>query len=98
MISEMLEEAGYTKVYNLTGGMAAWCEQLTPVKIADLKDGGKLCQFIRLGKGWLSYLIESNGEAAVIDISRNIEACERFVSEYELKMPPEMGTDVATDD
>jgi len=49
MISQMLEDAGYTKIYNLIGGMGAWSEQLTPVKIADLKNGGKLYQFIRLG-------------------------------------------------
>lgn len=97
MISEMLEEAGYTKVYNLTGGMAAWSEQLTPVKIADLKDGGKLYQFIRLGKGCLSYLIESNGEAAVIDISRNIEAYETFASEHELKITHVLDTHLHAD-
>lgn len=86
MISQMLEDAGYTKIYNLIGGMGAWSEQLTPVKIADLKNGGKLYQFIRLGKGCLSYLIESEGEAAVIDINRNIDVYESFANERQLKI------------
>lgn len=97
MISELLEEAGYTKVYNLIGGMASWSEQLTPVKIADLKDGGNLYQFIRLGKGCLSYLVESNGEAAVIDISRNIEAYETFASEHDLKITHVLDTHLHAD-
>jgi len=86
MISQMLEDAGYTKIYNLIGGMGAWSEQLTPVKIADLKNGGKLYQFIRLGKGCLSYLIESEGEAAVIDINRNIDVYESFANDRQLKI------------
>ncbi len=81
MIAEMMEEEGFTNVYDLEGGMKAWSEHLEPVKIADLKDGGSLYQFVRLGKGCLSYLIESNGEAAIVDSNRMISNYEKFADE-----------------
>ncbi|SDH86576.1 Glyoxylase, beta-lactamase superfamily II [Alteribacillus persepolensis] len=81
MIADMLEEDGFTDVYNLEGGMKAWSEHLEPVKIGDLSDGGSIYQFIRLGKGCLSYFIESNGEAAVVDANRMTDVYEKFAEE-----------------
>ncbi|GIN87624.1 hypothetical protein J6TS2_40100 [Heyndrickxia sporothermodurans] len=69
MIADMLSEAGLTVSY-LKGGMKAWSEHLEPVKIGDLKDGGEIYQFVRIGKGCLSYMVVSNGEAAIIDATR----------------------------
>ncbi|MBE4909468.1 MBL fold metallo-hydrolase [Bacillus luteolus] len=68
-VAEMLSEAGLTVSY-LEGGMKAWSEYLEPVKVGDLKDGGEIYQFVRIGKGCLSYLVVSNGEAAIIDATR----------------------------
>ncbi|MCA0971280.1 MBL fold metallo-hydrolase [Halobacillus litoralis] len=70
MVGEMLEEEGLPNIYSLEGGMKAWSEHLEPVKVSDLKDGGELYQFVRIGKGCLSYMVVSNGEAAVIDATR----------------------------
>ena len=69
MIAEMLSEEGLTVSY-LQGGMKTWSEHLEPVKIGDLKDGGEIFQFVRIGKGCLSYMVISNGEAAIIDSTR----------------------------
>ncbi|GKV64387.1 MULTISPECIES: MBL fold metallo-hydrolase [unclassified Sporosarcina] len=69
MVAEILEEEGCSAAY-LQGGMKAWSEYLEPVKIGDLKSGGELYQFVRLGKGCLSYMIVSGGEAAVVDAVR----------------------------
>jgi glyoxylase-like metal-dependent hydrolase (beta-lactamase superfamily II) len=69
MIADMLSEAGRDVAY-LEGGMKAWSEHLEPVKVGDLKDGGELYQFVRIGKGCLSYMVVSNGEAALIDSTR----------------------------
>ncbi|WMX57762.1 MBL fold metallo-hydrolase [Peribacillus sp. R9-11] len=69
MVAEMLSEAGLDVSY-LKGGMKAWSEHLEPVRIGDLNNGGEIYQFVRLGKGCLSYMIISNGEAAVIDSTR----------------------------
>ena len=69
MVADMLNEAGIKAGY-LTGGMKTWSEHLQPVKVGDLKDGGELYQFVRIGKGCLSYMVVSNGEAAIIDATR----------------------------
>lgn len=69
MIAEMLSEEGRDVSY-LEGGMKSWSEHLEPVKIGDLTDGGEMYQFVRIGKGCLSYMAISNGEAAVIDATR----------------------------
>ena len=72
MIADILSEAGLTVSY-LKGGMKAWSEHLEPVKVGDLNDGGELYQFVRIGKGCLSYMVVSNGEAAIIDATRMTE-------------------------
>ncbi|WP_088069326.1 MBL fold metallo-hydrolase [Gottfriedia luciferensis] len=69
MVAEMLSDEGLDVSY-LQGGMKEWSEHLEPVKIADLKDGGELYQFVRIGKGCLSYMVISNDEAAIIDSTR----------------------------
>ncbi|WP_102027653.1 MBL fold metallo-hydrolase [Salirhabdus sp. Marseille-P4669] len=85
-VADLLEEAGFSNVYSLEGGMKAWSEHLEPVKVGDLADGGALYQFVRLGKGCLSYFIESNGEAAIIDTARMIETYEEFANQKEVQI------------
>lgn len=80
MIAEMLEEAGREVSY-LQGGMKAWSEHLEPVKVGDLKDGGAMYQFVRVGKGCLSYMVVSNGEAALIDATRMADVYVDFAKE-----------------
>lgn len=71
MVADMLSEAGLSVSY-LEGGMKAWSEHLEPVKVGDLDNGGEIFQFVRIGKGCLSYMVVSNGEAAIIDATRMI--------------------------
>ncbi|MED4208532.1 MBL fold metallo-hydrolase [Priestia megaterium] len=80
MVADMLSEAGLTVSY-LKGGMKAWSEYLEPVKVGDLKDGGEIYQFVRIGKGCLSYMIVSNGEAAIIDATRMADVYINFAKE-----------------
>ncbi|MEI4831247.1 MBL fold metallo-hydrolase [Bacillus sp. FJAT-53711] len=80
-VAEQLAEAGIENVYYLVGGMKAWSEYVKPIKVGNLKDGGSIYQFNRVGKGCLSYMVVSNGEAAVIDSVRTIEAYESFAKE-----------------
>lgn len=80
-----LQDNGFDNVYSVEGGMAAWSEQLETVKIGDVK-GGAIYQFVRLGKGCLSYLVESDGEAAVVDASRMTENYEQFAREKGLNI------------
>ncbi|MFP3359911.1 rhodanese-like domain-containing protein, partial [Planococcus sp. SIMBA_143] len=69
MVAEMLSEEGKDVSY-LEGGMKAWSEHLEPVKVGDLSNGGELYQFVRLGKGCLSYMVVSGSEAAIVDATR----------------------------
>ncbi len=69
MVADMLSDAGLS-VYYLQGGMKAWSEHLEHVKVGKLSNGGEIHQFVRLGKGCLSYMVVSNGEAAIIDPAR----------------------------
>lgn len=58
-VAEQIVEAGRSNVYYLEGGMKSWSEHLEPVKVGELKDGGSLFQFVRVGKGCLSYMVIS---------------------------------------
>ncbi|WP_397378113.1 MBL fold metallo-hydrolase [Paenibacillus sp. YYML68] len=77
-VAEQLVEAGRTNIYYLRGGMKAWSEHIEPVKVGDLKGGGELYQFVRIGKGCLSYMVLSGGVAAVIDTLRMTDVYEQF--------------------
>ncbi|WP_404331664.1 MBL fold metallo-hydrolase [Mesobacillus maritimus] len=85
MIAEMLSEEGRDVAY-LEGGMKAWSEHLEPVKVGDLKDGGELYQFVRIGKGCLSYMVVSNGEAALIDSTRMTDIYLDFAKNMDVKI------------
>ncbi|MGG6310360.1 MBL fold metallo-hydrolase [Paenibacillus macerans] len=80
-VAEQIVKTGRSDVHYLEGGMKSWSEHLEPVKIGELKNGGSLYQFVRLGKGCLSYMIISDGEAAVVDSLRMTDHFERFASE-----------------
>ena len=80
MVAEMLSDAGREVGY-LEGGMKSWSMYLEPIKVGDLKDGGELYQFVRLGKGCLSYMVISEGEAAIIDAVRFTEVFTNFAKE-----------------
>src|SRR5699024_9355374 len=96
-VVDILIEAGFNKVYSLEGGMKAWSEHLEPVKISDLKSGGSIYQFVRLGKGCLSYLIASNGEAAVVDASRMTDVYKTFAENHNLQIKHVLDTHLHAD-
>lgn len=85
MIAEMLSDSGLSVSY-LKGGMKAWSEHLEPVKVGDLQDGGEIYQFVRIGKGCLSYMVVSNGEAAIIDSTRMTDIYIEFAKEINAKI------------
>jgi glyoxylase-like metal-dependent hydrolase (beta-lactamase superfamily II) len=96
-VAQQIAEAGFTDVYSVEGGMKAWSEHLEPIKISELKDGGAIYQFVRIGKGCLSYLIESNGEGALIDTNRMLEPYEKFIKEHKIKLTHVLDTHLHAD-
>jgi rhodanese-related sulfurtransferase len=85
MVAEMLSDEGLAVSY-LRGGMKAWSEHLEPVKVGDLKNGGEIYQFVRLGKGCLSYMVVSEGEAAIIDTTRMTDIYLDFAQSIGVKI------------
>jgi len=85
MVADMLSEAGMDVSY-LKGGMKAWSEYLEPVKVGNLNGGGELYQFVRIGKGCLSYMAVSNGEAAIVDATRMTDVYLDFAKERGIKI------------
>lgn len=84
-VADMLSEAGLNVSY-LQGGMKSWSEHLEPVKVGVLKDGGEVFQFVRIGKGCLSYMAISNGEAAIIDATRMTDVYIDFANKMGAKV------------
>jgi len=85
MVAELLSEAGRDVGY-LEGGMKAWSMYLEPIKVGDLAAGGEVYQFVRLGKGCLSYMVISDGEAAIIDAVRFADVFIKFAKEKGVKI------------
>lgn len=84
MVAEMLADAGFNAAY-LKGGMRAWSEFLHKTKVYEDKDI-TVYQFIRVGKGCLSYMVVSDGEAMIVDPARFIEQYEDAAKESGAKI------------
>ncbi|MBD3109829.1 MBL fold metallo-hydrolase [Bacillus sp. AGMB 02131] len=85
MVAEMLSDEGREVAY-LEGGMKSWSMYLEPIKVGDLAGGGELYQFVRLGKGCLSYMAISEGEAAIIDAVRFTDVFINFAKEKNVEI------------
>ncbi|WP_433745708.1 MBL fold metallo-hydrolase [Falsibacillus pallidus] len=96
MVAEMLSDAGKDVAY-LQGGMKAWSEHLEPVKVGDLKNGGEMYQFVRIGKGCLSYMVVSEGEAALFDAVRMTDVYTEFAESVGAKITQVFDTHLHAD-
>ncbi|MDW8329268.1 MAG: MBL fold metallo-hydrolase [Candidatus Bipolaricaulota bacterium] len=83
-VAEGLRQLGYDAV-NLAGGMKAWGDfyQIKPVVESQALS---IYQVIRPARGCLSYIVASQGEAAVIDPLRHIEHYLNFAKEKNLRI------------
>lgn len=93
----LLEDAGVSDITYVKGGMTAWSEHLEPVKIGETSKGGTIYQFVRIGKGCLSYLIESNGEVAIVDSNRMIDVYKDFVTQKDWTIKAVLDTHLHAD-
>lgn len=96
-VAEQLAEAGFDRVSYLEDGMASWSEHLEPVKIGTLPSGGEVYQFVRLGKGCLSYAVVADGEALVVDANRMIGVYETFAAEKKVMITHVVDTHLHAD-
>ncbi len=76
-VAEVLRGKGFD-ARNVTGGMIAYGEYLQPVRVTPPSERFELWQFNRRGKGCLSHLVISGGEAVLVDPSRSVGVYEDF--------------------
>ena len=84
MVAEFLDEAGISSSY-LEGGMKSWSEFLHKTKVYE-DQHIIVYQFVRVGKGCLSYMVVSDGEALIVDPSRFVEQYEAAAQEVGAKV------------
>lgn len=99
MVVDMLGEAGIPS-RNIKGGMIAYGVYLQPVEVpltAEQSKRFEMWQVNRRGKGCLSYVVVSGGEAVVVDPSRHVEWYEGFVAEREARIVQVLDTHVHAD-
>ena len=99
LIVDMLGEAGIPSK-NVKGGMIAYGMYLEPVKLklaAAEASRYELWQVNRRGKGCLSYVIVSGGEAVLVDPSRHTPWYEGFVAERGARVVRVLDTHVHAD-
>lgn len=68
----LLEQGGRQAVF-LEGGMGAWAQYYKYVLVAH-EANFSIYQFLRTGKGCLSYMVTSGSEAVVVDAGRHLDA------------------------
>lgn len=94
-IVESLEEKGFTS-YSLEGGMLAW-SQFYDANTVVVDENVKVIQVNRLSKGCLSYLVISDGKAAVVDPGRHIDEYMKLAEQEGVKIEHVLDTHVHAD-
>lgn len=95
MVAEMLKEAGIPS-RNVQGGMAAYGDFLQTARVP-VEAAFELWQINRRGRGCLSYVVVSDGEAIVVDPSRQVEWYEEFARRRNAKIVRVLDTHVHAD-
>ena len=75
-----LRERGF-EAYSVTGGMAAWDTLYLPRPLAPTASIEHVIQVDRVGKGALSYVLVSDGDAIVVDPGRHLEPYDALLRE-----------------
>jgi glyoxylase-like metal-dependent hydrolase (beta-lactamase superfamily II)/rhodanese-related sulfurtransferase len=93
-VAHILHEKGF-KVQNLHGGMHKWACSYDTAIIA--RQGIEIIQVRRRGKGCLSYIVHSNGEAYVVDPASDISIYTDLAREKEIKITKVFDTHLHAD-
>src|SRR5712664_230347 len=78
--SAFLRERGY-EAYSVTGGMAAWETVYVVRQLSPTPSLSHVVQLDRVGKGALSYVLVSDGDAVVVDPGRHLERYDALLIE-----------------
>jgi glyoxylase-like metal-dependent hydrolase (beta-lactamase superfamily II) len=95
--SQILNKMGFNS-YSLIGGIHGWSGIASDARVSlESKPESVLVQIRRNGKGCLSYLIGSNGEAAIVDPSVDISIYLKTAQRENLKITKVIETHVHAD-
>ena len=75
-----LRERGY-EAYSVIGGMAGWETVYVARRLAPTPSLSHVVQLDRVGKGSLSYVLVSDGDAVIVDPGRHIERFDELLRE-----------------
>src|SRR5881392_2351721 len=75
-----LRERGY-EAYSVIGGMAAWETVYVARRLSPTPSLSHVVQLDRVGKGALSYVLVSDGDAVVVDPGRHLERYDTLLTE-----------------
>ncbi|WP_428912477.1 MBL fold metallo-hydrolase [Niallia sp. Krafla_26] len=84
-VGEQLVDTGFDRIYTLEDGMQAWSQYLERVKVYE-DNQIKVFQFIRVGKGCLSYMVVSGEEALIVDPARFVDVYVKAAEEEGAKI------------
>src|SRR5947207_1495357 len=76
--TQYLRERGFD-AFSVTGGMAAWETVYLPRRLSPTAALQHVVQLDRVGKGALSYVLVSDGDAVVVDPGRHLEPYETLL-------------------
>src|SRR6266550_3639893 len=75
-----LRQRGY-EAYSVSGGMAAWESVYVARRLSPTPSLSHVVQLDRVGKGALSYVLVSDGDAVVVDPGRHLERYDTLLAE-----------------
>src|SRR5213594_79810 len=78
--TRFLRERGF-EAYSVTGGMAAWETVYLARRLAPTAALHHVLQLDRVGKGALSYVLVSDGDAVVVDPGRHLDRYDALLAE-----------------
>ncbi|QNK61021.1 MBL fold metallo-hydrolase [Pedobacter sp. PAMC26386] len=94
LAANILQQQGF-EVYSLKGGMKAWSLSWNTAEISF--PDFKVIQLRRTGKGCLSYLIATGGEAIVVDASLPVEVYQEILQKQNLRLKYVIETHIHAD-
>ena len=76
----LLRERGY-EAYSVIGGMAAWETVYVARQLSSTPSLSQVVQLDRVGKGALSYVLVSDGDAVLVDPGRHLDRYDALLTE-----------------
>lgn len=91
-----LRERGY-EAYSVIGGMAAWETVYVARRLSPTPSLSHVVQLDRVGKGALSYVLVSDGDAVIVDPGRHLERYDAVLAELRATLAAVVDTHIHAD-